>query len=132
MSQMLVRSRNDRRCQSSRRMARQFTEKSVMPTDASLASIALDTALTRRLRAMFAEAKALTEKWLPNATDELLSSKRDFGPQASEHLGTQLMRAILHTWFHTGEVNGMRQMLGHPEIQFVGRMKGQLEYGGVV
>jgi hypothetical protein len=41
------------------------------------------------------------------------------------------MRAILHTWFHTGEVNAMRQKLGYPEIQFVGQMTGQLEYGGV-
>ena len=79
---------------------------------------------------MLAKANALTEKWLPGATDELLSSKRDFGPQASENLGTQLMRAVLHTWFHIGEINATRQMLGHPEIQFVGRMVGRLEYGG--
>ena len=82
------------------------------------------------MRAMLAKANALTEKWLPGATDELLSSKRDFGPQASENLGTQLMRAVLHTWFHIGEINATRQMLGHPEIQFVGRMVGRLEYGG--
>ena len=83
------------------------------------------------MRAMFDEARSLTEQWLPDATDELLSSKRDFGPQASEHLGTQLMRAILHSWYHTGEINAMRQMQGQPEIPFVGRMTGQLEYGGV-
>ena len=83
------------------------------------------------MQAMFAKAKALTQTWLPDATDELLSSKRDFGPQAFENLGTQLMRAVLHTWFHTGEVNAMRQMRGHDEIRFVGRMAGQLEYGGV-
>ena len=41
------------------------------------------------------------------------------------------MRATLHTWFHTGEINAMRQMLGHAEIQFVGTMPGQLEYSGV-
>jgi len=83
------------------------------------------------MREMFAKAKALTEACLPNATPELLSSKRDFGPLTSENLGTQLMRAVLHTWFHAGEINAMRQMLGHEEIQFVGRMAGQLEYGGV-
>ena len=82
------------------------------------------------MRTMFAKAKALTEEWLPDATDELLSSKRDFGPQASENLGTQLVRAVLHTWFHTGEINAMRQTLGHPEISFVGRMVGRLEYRG--
>ena len=86
--------------------------------------------ILEEMRVMFAQAKSLTETWLPDATDELLSSKRDFGPQAAEKLGTQLMRAILHTWFHTGETNAMRQMLGHGEIQFVGRMRGRLEYGG--
>ena len=80
--------------------------------------------------AMFAKAKALTEAWLPEATDELLSSRRDFGPQASENLGTQLMRAVLHTWFHIGEINAMRPRLGHGEITFVGGMVGQLEYRG--
>ncbi len=83
------------------------------------------------MREMWDRAKTLTEDWLPGANDELLSSKRDFGPQSSEHLGTQLLRAVFHTWFHTGEINAMRQMLGHPEIGFVGQMNGQLEYGGV-
>ena len=82
------------------------------------------------MREMFDKAKALTEAWLPGANDELLSSKRDFGPQREENLGTQLMRAIFHTWFHTGEINAMRQMLGHAEIQFVGMMLGRFECGG--
>jgi uncharacterized damage-inducible protein DinB len=83
------------------------------------------------MRDMWGRAKTLTEAWLPLADNELLSSKRDFGPQKSEHLGTQLLRAVFHTWFHTGEINAMRQMLGHPEIGFVGPMLGSLEYGGV-
>ena len=82
------------------------------------------------MRERFEKAKTLTEAWLPGSNDDLLSSKRDFGPQSSEHLGTQLLRAVFHTWFHTGEINAMRQMLGHPEIAFVGMMLGQLEYGG--
>ncbi len=38
------------------------------------------------------------------------------------------MRATLHTWFHAGEINAVRQMLGHAEIPFVGTMIGQLEW----
>lgn len=34
-------------------------------------------------------------------------------------------RAIFHTWFHAGEVNAVRQLLGHPEIPFVGDLKGR-------
>ena len=80
------------------------------------------------MRTMFADATARTEGWLPDVDDDLLSSKRDFGPLADETLGTQLMRAVLHTWFHTGEVNAVRQMLGHAEIPFVGRLIGNLEW----
>ncbi len=45
-----------------------------------------------------------------------------------ENVGTALMRATLHTWFHTGEISAIRQMLGHPEIAFVGNMLGNLEW----
>ncbi len=104
----------------------QFGERAFFGPDADPTPPAFE-----EMQTMFAKAKALTETWLPDATDDLLSSKRDFGPQASENLGTQLMRAVLHTWFHIGEINAMRQMRGHDEIRFVGRMAGQLEYGGV-
>ena len=80
------------------------------------------------VRETLAEATALTQAWLANVDDALLSSKRDFGPLPDENLGTQLMRAVLHTWFHTGEINAVRQMLGHAEIPFVGEMLGSLEW----
>jgi hypothetical protein len=47
---------------------------------------------------------------------------------AAESVGTYLMRTVLHTWFHAGEVNAIRQMLGHPKIPFVGPMIGNLEW----
>ena len=45
-----------------------------------------------------------------------------------ESVGTALMRATLHTWYHAGEINAVRQMLGHAEIGFVGQMVGRLEW----
>jgi hypothetical protein len=68
------------------------------------------------MHAMFTDAKARTEAWLPDADDNLLSSKRDFGPQADETLGTQLMRAVLHTWFHTGEIAPSVKRSGTPRF----------------
>ena len=38
------------------------------------------------------------------------------------------MRNAFHYWFHAGEVNAIRQLLGHPEIIFVGEMIGTLEH----
>lgn len=83
-----------------------------------------------QVRDAFASAKALTGSWLETASDELLSSKKEFGPLQDENLGTQLLRGVLHTWFHTGEVNAVRQMLGHTEIQYVGDLIDRLEWHG--
>ncbi len=72
------------------------------------------------------EAKDATDRWLPSADDALLSTKP--GGPGEESVGTGVMRAVLHTWFHTGEINAVRQMLGHPPIDFVGEMLGNLEW----
>ena len=40
-----------------------------------------------------------------------------------EDIGTMLLRNIYHYWFHLGEAQGLRQMLGHRDLpQFVGGM----------
>ncbi|MBI4570678.1 MAG: DinB family protein [Chloroflexi bacterium] len=89
--------------------------------------------------ALLRDAQASID-WIAAADDVLLATTREEavkagmgGPvldlgAASESVGTALMRAILHTWFHTGEINAIRQMLGHPEIFYVGRLKGNLEW----
>ena len=76
------------------------------------------------------EAKASID-WLSTADDELLSAVREgyaVGRNGQESVGTVLMRATLHTWFHTGEINAARQMLGHAPIPFVGQLVGNLEW----
>lgn len=81
----------------------------------------LEDALT-----LLAEAKGFTESWLPEATEEFLASRPE--GLRGESVGTGVMRAALHTWFHAGEINAVRQMLGHSEISFVGPMVGELEW----
>ena len=66
-------------------------------------------------------------EWITNADDALLSTTRA-GAHGRENVGTQLMRVVLHTWFHAGEINAIRQQLGHAEIAFVGEMLGHLEW----
>lgn len=79
-------------------------------------------------RGSFDEARTLTNQRLPNADESQLASK----PPAyrGESAGTGVMRATLHTWFHIGEINAIRQQLGHTEIAFVGQMTGALEWRG--
>lgn len=72
----------------------------------------------RRLRS----AKA-SVSWTDDAGSDVLSRA---GRRGS--VGTTLMRVMLHTWFHIGEINAIRQMLGHDEIIYVGDMKDRLEW----
>ena len=75
------------------------------------------------------EAKASTE-WIANADNGLLAETRD-GLQASAthgNVGTAIMKVALHTWSEIGEINAIRQMLGHPTISLVGPQIGALEW----
>ncbi len=77
---------------------------------------------------MLSDARAASE-WTATADDALLSTVyRESAISREENVGTVLMRAILHTWFHAGEINAVRQMLGHAEIPYVGPMMGKLEW----
>lgn len=75
-------------------------------------------------RRMLAEARQATE-WFATADDSVFSYKREGRPESA---GTGLMRVILHTWFHIGEINAICQMLGHREVPFVGQMTGRMEW----
>ena len=77
---------------------------------------------------MLLQAAHTANAWIGTADEALLGTVREGLGSLNESVGTFLMRTILHTWFHTGEVNAIRQMLGHPEIRFVGRMNGNLEW----
>ena len=79
------------------------------------------------------DAKASID-WLTDADDSLFSTTREehpFSTQGQDNIGIALIYAAFHTWFHTGEINAIRQMLGHAEIPFVGEMLGKLEWQGV-
>ena len=77
--------------------------------------------------------------WIASADDAFMSSTREeraFGDGSlfqragllGGNVGAALMRVILYTWFHIGEVNAIRQMLGHAEIAYVGKDRGKLEW----
>jgi hypothetical protein len=106
-----------------RARARQFRNSSDDPTPPSLQA-ALD------LLRDACEAS----KWLIDASDLLLSQavwgREDDGPirHRQETLGTSVIRGVLHSWYHTGEVNMIRQFLGHPEIPFIQFMAGNMEW----
>lgn len=47
----------------------------------------------------------------------------------AENIGTRLLRATYHYWYHLGESQAIRQMLGHSNLPgFVGDLGGQAPY----
>lgn len=63
--------------------------------------------------------------WIEAAGDARMSRHPEGRPYSP---GTFLLRAVMHTWFHCGEINAIRQLLGHHEIAFVGPFDGALEW----
>jgi hypothetical protein len=108
-----------------RERARQFRSGSDDPTPPSLAE-----ALS-----LLQDATEVS-KWLADVDDAIMSTvrwgddPRDGGAVrgAPEVLGTSAIRNTLHTWFHIGEINAVRQMLGHSEILFIIMMGGNMEW----
>jgi hypothetical protein len=64
--------------------------------------------------------------WLAEAPEEVMQRRQ--AAFRGESIGQFVLRAVLHTWFHTGEINAVRQALGHPTIDFVGGFGGRLEW----
>ncbi len=53
------------------------------------------------------------------------------GEPFRENIGTMLLRHTGHYWYHTGEVQAIRQLLGHDDlIPFVGRIPPEYQYQG--
>jgi hypothetical protein len=71
-------------------------------------------------------------RWVETAGDSYLGSPGREGFRnrlhPNENAGTGLVRAVFHTWCQMGEINSIRQMLGHHEIEFVRFMGKNMEW----
>jgi hypothetical protein len=66
---------------------------------------------------LWREACRDSDAWLQSATEESLL--KTYPSIVNENGGTLLARSNFHTWFHLGEINSIRQMLGHDAAQYV-------------
>ena len=63
------------------------------------------------------------------AVTDLLRYPAIARPTSPESIGTMLLRMIGHYWFHTGESQAVRQLLGHPNLpDFVGDIGHEAPY----
>jgi uncharacterized damage-inducible protein DinB len=67
---------------------------------------------------------AAADGYLDTLTSERLTERFQWkGEPADETIGTMLQRVIYHYWYHLGESQAIRQMLGHTGLpEFVGDM----------
>ncbi|MBI1257186.1 MAG: DUF664 domain-containing protein [Chloroflexi bacterium] len=70
------------------------------------------------------------DPFLDTLTTEMMSTYMTAtGEPDGETIGTRLRRTTYHYWYHTGESQAVRQLLGHTDLpQFVGDMDGLGEY----
>ena len=80
-------------------------------------------ASTPPVEEMWAAWRAITtaaDAYLDTLTPDALLMRWQREP-TTENIGTKLLRMIYHYWFHLGEAQGIRQMLGHTGLpSFVG------------
>ena len=88
---------------------------------------------TPSLREMFDIWRTVTQAadpFLDTLTVETLLSEllREGKPVGQSH-GSALRRITYHYWFHTGEIQAIRQMLGHADLpEYVGNIEAEAAY----
>lgn len=85
----------------------------------------------KEVRAAWEEITRAADPWLAELTSAKLQEaiiKKD-GTPGKRFFGDMLQRTIYHYWYHTGENQAIRQMLGHSGLpQFVGNIDNQAPY----
>jgi hypothetical protein len=73
---------------------------------------------------------AAADPYLDTLTSEtLLTFQVVDGKEVAESIGTRLHRMIYHYWYHLGEAQAVRQLLGHSDLPgFVGRIGREAPY----
>ena len=90
-------------------------------------------ASTPPLADMWAAWRTVTgaaDTYLETLTTELLVTHFEWqGKPMAESIGTMLQRNIFHYWYHIGESQAVRQLLGHTELpEFVGDLGAEAPY----
>ena len=77
------------------------------------------------------EITAVAKTFLDPLTEDDMQNSLTMpdGGSYGENIGTMLYRHTWHYWYHIGEIQGIRQALGHENLpQFIGRMTPDVVY----
>jgi hypothetical protein len=84
----------------------------------------------REMWTAYSEVLSAVDPWLDSLkTEEMLLHLEKEGKVDPESLGTQILRVTYHNFFHTGESQAVRQLLGHTNLEvFIGNIGGNAPY----
>lgn len=76
--------------------------------------------------AIWQTVTSAADKYLDTLTTEQLQTHPEWRDKPlPESIGTMLLRNTYHYWYHAGEAQAIRQLLGHPDLpEVVGDMSG--------
>jgi hypothetical protein len=82
------------------------------------------------MQADWKEVTGAADTFLDDLTgDRLTEHFMMNGRQVPETIGTRILRTTYHYWFHTGEAQAVRQLLGHTDLpEFVGDIGAEAPY----
>jgi uncharacterized damage-inducible protein DinB len=83
------------------------------------------------MQADWEQVTRASDTFLNSVTSEMLPDHfmRNGKRLGGETIGTRLLRTTYHYWYHNGEAQAVRQLLGHTDLpQFVGDIGGEAPY----
>lgn len=80
--------------------------------------------------AIWRQVTQMADPYLDSLTTESLQSELLHKNRAvGQSIGSALRRITYHYWYHTGEIQAIRQMLGHPDLaEYVGDIEEEAPY----
>ena len=90
----------------------------------------MSTPVFSEMLAFWRQVTAAADPYLETLTTESLQSELLVkGRSVGQSVGSALRRITYHYWYHTGEVQAIRQMLGHPDLaEYVGDIEQEAPY----
>ncbi len=90
----------------------------------------MSTPSLREMLDLWRQVTKANDPHLDTLTTEILQTELPYeGQSVGQSFGSALRRITYHYWFHTGEVQAIRQMLGHTDLpQYVGDIETEAPY----
>lgn len=75
------------------------------------------------------EIQPVVDAFLETLTEDDMGTMLYYNGRPTENYGTMIQRQTWHYWYHLGEMQGIRQTLGHKNLaQFVGSMTKEVQF----